>query len=117
MHAFFINTTHWLSGVHRGTDGGGWILPLTGRWALVPTVFYGFSNDAGYKTQLREWGKRASAITTCDDSFWELVEEADLDWIYVQDGVGSLQSEGLVGCAGVEGVYAEGKVHIYQIQQ
>jgi hypothetical protein len=114
---FFINTTHWLSGVYRGTDGGGWILPLTGRWALVPTVFYGFSNDAGYKTQLREWGERASAITTCDAAFWELVEEAGLDWIYVREGVGSLTPEGLVDCTGVEGVYTDGQITIYTIGQ
>jgi hypothetical protein len=114
---FFINTTHWLSGVYRGTDGGGWLLPLTGRWALVPTVFYGFSNDAGYKTQLREWGERASAITTCDAAFWALVEEAGLDWIYVREGVGSLTPEGLVDCTGVEGVYTDGQITIYTIGQ
>lgn len=114
---FFINTTHWLSGVYRGTDGGSWLLPLTGRWALVPTVFYGFSNNAAYKTQLREWGEDASSITTCDAAFWNLVEEADLDWIYVRDEVGSLLPEGLAGCAGVRGVYVEGRVRIYKITQ
>ena len=113
---FFINTTHWLNGAYRGTDGGGWLLPYTGRWALVPTVFYGFSDDAGYKTQLREWGERASSITTCDVAFWDLVAEADLDWIYLREGVGSLQSEGLIGCARVEEVYVGGKVQIYAIR-
>jgi len=114
---FFINTTHWLSSVYRGTDGGGWLLPYTGRWAIVPTVFYGFSDEVAYKTQLREWGQRASEITTCDEMFWELVSEADLDWVYLREGIGSLQAEGLVGCSGVERVYVEGQVWIFQITQ
>ena len=40
---FFINTTYWQNDIYRGVDGGGWLLPYTGRWALVPTVFYTFS--------------------------------------------------------------------------
>ena len=112
---FFINTTHWLSGVYRGSDGGGWLLPYTERWAIVPTVFYGFSNDVDYKVKLREWGEQASDITTCNAAFWDLVAEADVDWIYIREGVGSLQPEGLIGCAGVEGVYKEGKVKLFII--
>lgn len=31
---FFVNTTGWGYGLYRGVDGGGWILPTTGRWSL-----------------------------------------------------------------------------------
>ena len=75
---FLINTAHWLSGVYRGVDGGGWLLPYTGRWAIVPTVFYGFSQDAAYKQAIRRWGQEASTLTTCSDEFWALVDAADL---------------------------------------
>jgi hypothetical protein len=112
---FLINTAHWLSGVYRGVDGGGWLLPYTGRWSIVPTVFYGFSPDAVYKQEVRGWGEQASTLTTCSDEFWALVDAAEVDWIYLREGVGSLKAEGLVGCEGIEGVYEGGGVRIYQI--
>jgi hypothetical protein len=33
------------------------ICRIPGRLALVPTVFYGFSSDAAYVAELREWGE------------------------------------------------------------
>ena len=114
---FYINTTHWLNGAYRGVDGGGWLLPYTGRWALVPTVFYGFSPDAEMRAQVRQWGEDASAITTCSAEFWALAAEADLDWLYLREGVGSLQPEGLVECAGIDEVYHGDGIHIYRIDK
>jgi hypothetical protein len=93
-------------------DGGGWILPYTGRWALVPTVFYGFSPDKEQFQNLRGWGETASQIETCSDEFWRIVEEADLDWVYVREGVGSLGTEVLAGCEGVEKVYENKSIWI-----
>ena len=112
---FYINTTHWQNGVYRGVDGGGWTLPYTGRWSLVPTVFYGFSPDKEQNLNLRDWGQTASEITTCSDAFWDIVEEADLDWLYVREGIGSLQPEGLAGCESVEKVYENESVWIWRL--
>lgn len=114
---FYINTTYWLNNVYRGVDGGGWLLPYTSRWALVPTVFYGFSPDRNMVRQTREWGERASQITTCSANFWELVEEAKLDWVYIREGTGSLQGAGLEGCAGITQAYTNSSVRIYTIQR
>ena len=113
---FLINTAHWLNGVYRGVDGGGWFLPYTGRWAIVPTVFYGFSPDAAYKQEVRRWGQEASTLTTCDEVFWTLVEEADVGWIYLREGVGSLKPEGLVGCGGIENIYSSNSVWFYILE-
>jgi hypothetical protein len=113
---FFINTAHWQEGQYRGVDGGGWLLPYTGRWALVPTVFYGFSDDAAYISELRAWGQAASQISTCSDPFYDLVEEAEVNWVYLRAGVGSLQPEGLAGCKGVEEAYRNESVVVYRLQ-
>ncbi len=113
---FFINTTYWQNGTYRGVDGGGWLLPITGRWALVPTVFYGFSPDIETRAQLRQWGEDASDISTCSTEFWQLVEGAELDWIYIRAGVGSLQAEDLTHCEGLNEVYANDSVHIFQLE-
>ncbi len=112
---FFINTTHWQSGVYRGVDGGGWILPYTGRWSLVPTIFYGFSPDKAQNQLFVEWGEAASEITTCSDAFWEIVREADLGYIYIRDGIGSLQQEGLAECDGIEKVISIESVGIWRV--
>ena len=112
---FYINTAYWQSNTYRGVDGGGWLLPYTGRWALVPTVFYGFSPDTEMKMQIRDWGEDASEITTCSAGFWELVEETNVGWIYIREGAGSLQPAGLGGCEGIELVYEKNLVFIYQI--
>ncbi len=114
---FFINTTYWQNGTYRGVDGGGWLLPYTGRWSLVPTVFYGFSPDRETNTQIRDWGEEAAAITTCDDAFWSLVDEANLDWIYIREGAGALQPEGLAGCEGVEEVYGNESMVLYRLER
>ena len=113
---FFINTTYWLGGIHRGVDGGGWLLPYAGRWALVPTVFYSFSPDRDAVQQVRGWGERASTITTCSADFWALAAEAALDHIYIREGVGGMQPEGLAGCDGIRLVYAQEDVYIYAIE-
>ena len=114
---FFINTTYWQNDVYRGVDGGGWLLPYTGRWAVVPTVFYGFSPDPIYNAQIRQWGEDASRITTCSDAFWALVAEADLGWVYLREGVGGLGAAGLAGCEGVEEVYAGGRVSVWRVER
>jgi hypothetical protein len=114
---FYINTTHWQNDIYRGVDGGGWILPYTGRWAIVPTVFYGFSPDKDQNQQIREWGEAASEIETCSEAFWRIVDEADLDYVYIREGIGALQEEGLVGWEGVERVYVDSTVRIWAIRQ
>ncbi len=112
---FFINTTYWQNGVYRGADGGGWLLPYTGRWSLVPTVFYGFSQDKQTNQQLVRWGREANRITTCDADFWALVEETGADWIYLREGAGTLEPEGLAGCEGIAEAYANEHVRVYGV--
>ncbi|MGI6740565.1 MAG: DUF6541 family protein [Brevefilum sp.] len=112
---FFINTAHWLKGTYRGVDGGGWLLPYTGRFALVPTIFYGFSPEKDAIRELRDWGERASQVTACSSEFWDLVREANLDWVYIKEGVGAMQPAGLAGCEGIQEAYANSKVRVYQI--
>lgn len=112
---FMINTTYWQNNNYRGVDGGGWLLPYTGRWSLVPSVFYGFSPDKDNVRQLIQWGKAASTLTTCDAAFWDLVDEANLNYLYIREGTGGLQADGLVGCDGISEIYQNDQVEIFQI--
>ena len=113
---FFINTTPWGYELYRGVDGGAWIMPYTGRWSLAPTIFYPFGGDQAFKAQMSVWGEKAANLKACDEEFWELMQEADLQYLYLRKGKGSLQAAALQGCAGLKLLYSAGGVSIWLIE-
>lgn len=54
---FFINTTQWGFGISRGVDSGAWILPLSGRWTVAPTLFYTVGKDMDQIKQTMDRGR------------------------------------------------------------
>lgn len=112
---FLVNTTGWGFGVSRGVDGGAWILPITGRWSLAPTIFYPFGAEKDFVRVVNDWGARASQLGGCDAGFWDLVEEARLSHIYLREGVGSLKTEALEACGGLEMIYEKDGVSVWQV--
>jgi hypothetical protein len=62
------------------------------------------------------WGEKAANLKTCDEDFWELVQEADLQYLYLREGKGSLQTAALQGCAGLKQLYSAGGVSIWLIE-
>lgn len=114
---FFVNTTYWGFDIYRGVDGGGWILPITGRWSLAPTIFYPMIADQEYIQSVRDMGMRASTITECGEDFWLLVNNAEIDYLYIKEGMGSLRPEALISCDGINQLINIDGVHIYLISQ
>lgn len=114
---FFVNTTYWGYEIYRGVDGGGWILPITGRWSLAPTIFYPMIADQEYIQSVRDMGMRASTITECGEDFWLLVNDAEIDYLYIKEGMGSLRPEALISCDGINQLINIDGVHIYLISQ
>lgn len=114
---FFVNTTNWGYGIYRGVDGGGWILPTTGRWSLAPTIFYPMVAEKSFVRNVTELGIRAGAITECGNDFWQLVSDAELNYLYIKDGVGSLQPNALIACEGVHQLTQLEDIHIYLINE
>jgi hypothetical protein len=112
---FFINTTPWGYGVSRGVDGGAWILPYTGRWSIVPTIFYPFSMETQAKQSLMTLGERAAKISSCDNQFWEIVSEAELEYAFLSERAGNLQPKALEGCVGAERLYQAEGVSVWHL--
>ncbi len=111
---FFANTTLWQFRTYRGVDGGYWITPYTRRFSLaMPSLSISAAKDQ-YE-QWQAWQSSASQVTACDSSFWSLVRDADLDYIYLHEGKGSFQPSGLEGCETIEQIYELDGVHVYQI--
>ncbi|MCL4562484.1 MAG: hypothetical protein M1281_17965, partial [Chloroflexi bacterium] len=111
---FFINAAAWQGSVYRGVDGGWWLLPLAGRWTVVPPVVYTWGTPE-YIDQVNAWATQASQVTGCSAEFWDLVKSAGISYVYLHLGKGALQPQGLEQCPGLQAVYQSGGVWIYQI--
>lgn len=113
---FYVNTVSWGYGLFRGTDGGGWLLPTAGRWSLAPTTFYPYGLDDSEAQLWTDWAKRSSELSTCDVEFWELVDEANLNYLYVRRGTSGLQPAELQTCDRLRKLYDNDSVQIWFIE-
>ncbi len=111
---FYINTTPWQGVISRGVDGGFWLTPYTGRQAMIPAVVYDWGSKE-YFAQVNDWAQRSQKLTGCDAAFWSLMQDANLNYIYLRQGVGNLQPQMLQNCAGVQKVYENGGVFLYKV--
>jgi hypothetical protein len=113
---FFINVTPWQGGIYRGVDGGAWILPLTGRWSLVPTVLYGYG-ETTYINQVNLEATQGNSIAHCSDEFWNLIHQLGITHLYIHQTKGSLQPERLTACDQIEPIYHFKEAWVYQVKQ
>lgn len=111
---FLTNTTIWQYQMYRGVDGGYWILPKTRRFAIaLPGLYvYGSSEQ---RAQWENWMERAALVHACDDGFWSLVKDAQLSYVYLHSGKGTLQPAAMIDCPNVEAIFERNGVWIYQI--
>jgi hypothetical protein len=111
---FYINSTLWMSNVYRGVDGGYWLGPISGRYALIPPVFYTLLPDEKI-AEVNDWAARSAKLTGCTPEFWDIVREASLTYAYIRQGRGSLQSAALDQCPRLQPIYRQDEVTIYKI--
>jgi hypothetical protein len=111
---FLINTEYWQSGLYRGSDGGWWLLPLALRRTLLPPMLYSFA-DPAYIEQTNLVAEQVSQLKGCSPDFWSLVRVQGITYIYIKEGVGSLQPDALASCPGVVEIFRTGKVRIYKV--
>jgi len=91
-------------------------MPSTGRWSLAPTIFYSFGGDKAFTAQMSAWAERAARLQTCSEEFWALVQEANLQYVYLHEGKGSLQATALQSCADLKQLYSAGGVSIWIVE-
>jgi len=111
---FLINVTPWEWNLYRGTDGGWWITPLTGRWTSLPPLFYGF----GEKKLIEEVNRRAVETLQTrpgEPNWWRLIREEGITHIYTHSGAEALSPESLLTCPGLKMEYRHGQVYIFKI--
>lgn len=77
-----VNSWRWLGNAWAGSDGGAWIVPLTGRRSTTPPADYGYSRVL--VETVRSFNEAATAVTD-----WSAPEAADwlrqqgVDYIFV----------------------------------
>jgi hypothetical protein len=111
---FFINVNHWQYGIYRGSDGGWWITPLSGRETILPPALYPLG-EPGFVDEVNKRAAAASQVKACSPEFWEMVQSARLTHVYVNGAQGSEQQEILQTCSGVSLLYSSEGVSIYAI--
>jgi hypothetical protein len=97
-------------------DGGWWIAPYTGRRTSLPPALY-LDGELDYVLGVIDRARRMSAVAECGPALSALLEETGAGYIYLRQGVGSLQPAALAGCAGLEAVYGEGEVFIFRVSR
>jgi hypothetical protein len=109
---FLINSAHWQSTIYRGVDGGFWLLPLTGIDTIPPPVIASWdAPEIGGK--INDLSKQIAELKTCDDKFWQIVETGEISYIYLKDGVGSIQADNYLNCSGLKRIYDIDGVSIF----
>jgi hypothetical protein len=111
---FLINVAPWQNGLYRGVDGGWWLLPLALRRTLLPPMLYSFSPQV-YIDQVDRLAASVSELKGCTTDFWSVVQDQGVTYIYIKEGVGSIQPDQLENCRGIKEIYRIGKVRIYRV--
>ena len=113
--ARFLNQpAPWKSGIYRGVDGGYWILNQTGRGQMLPPTQYP-SGGEPYQSRINGWAGTALALHGCGEDLMALMEEANLQYIYLKEGSGVLKTVDLQGCPGLLMVYQKDGIAIFQV--
>ncbi len=112
--ARFLNQpAPWKSGIYRGVDGGYWILIETDRGQMLPPPQYP-SGGEPYQSRVNRWVGSALSLPGCGEDLMALMEEANLQYIYLKEGSGVLKAEDLQGCPELLMVYQQAGVAIFQ---
>ena len=107
---FLIGVAPWPSFGYRGTDGGWWILPITGRQTLLPPAIAGLGNSQGVQDTLIAAIRAESFAAQCDAPLAAMIHDYHLTHVYV-----NLRRNPFFAkqCAFAQRIYVGGDVEIY----
>ena len=112
---FAVNGWKWLGSQWAGSDGGAWILPLTGRQTTLPPVDYGYGT-ADYQRGIADFnGQLAQAPDATAPSFRTLLRAAGVTHIFIGARGGPLKPEMLAGSAYYTLLYTNGADWIFAV--
>jgi hypothetical protein len=111
---FLINARPWQGGIYVGSDGGYWILLLTGRRTTLPPALYVFGPPEVVE-EVNGWARMAASGAPLDGEMARRLLSEGVTHIYLGAQGGSLNSEALQASPYYRLVYARGAVRIFDI--
>lgn len=113
---WLVNSTHWLNGAPRGTDGGWWLLPLGGRWVTTPPALYIYGSPA-YKQRVEALNQRIAALPATDPTALEqLVRDEHINYIFIGQHGGPIKPDLLWSNPRFLPIYDEDGVTIFAVR-
>ncbi|HEY0601971.1 MAG TPA: hypothetical protein VGD58_03625 [Herpetosiphonaceae bacterium] len=114
---FLVNTTLWLNGSYRGTDGGWWLMPMAGRWVTTPPAVYIYGTPE-YRREVESLNKRITEITPdAIEALKELIRDERITHVYVGNESGPIKADMLFGDPIFTPIYDESGVTIFAVRR
>lgn len=111
-----VNAWHWLGGAWAGSDGGGWLLPVTGRQTTTPPADYVYSADL--VRQVAAFNQAAQAVADWSDpaaARWLAAE--GVTHIFIGARGGFFDPAALGRNPGLSAVYARDGVFVFAVER
>ena len=109
-----INPFLWGYGIYAGSDGGYWILPITGHPTMPPPVLYGFSSAEVVNqinqvcSQIIAQGKNASGL-------WAVLRQNNIRYVYLGGRGGVISPQSLQGSTQFRQLYHENGAWLFEV--
>jgi hypothetical protein len=116
---FLVNATPWFSEVRvdRGTDGGFWLLPLTGRWTSTPPMVYIYGTPA-FVEQVKTGSSLIAGFQADQQEYlFDLIERERITHIYLGQDAEPLTPELFADRSRFEQVYQQNGITIFAVQR
>jgi hypothetical protein len=114
---FLINAAGWLPLADRGTDGGWWLLPLTGRWISTPPVLYTYGAP-DYVQQVQRQSRLVSGYEPGQEAqIKQLIAEAGITHIYLGAESEPLTREIFSADPNIEVIYEQNGITILAVKR
>lgn len=114
---FLVNSTLWLNGSYRGTDGGWWLMPMAGRWVTTPPAVYIYGRPE-YRREVEALNQRITEITPdAIDALKQLCRDERITHVYVGNQSGPIKADMLFGDPIFTPIYDENGVTIFAVRR
>jgi len=112
---FAVNGWNWLSSLWAGSDGGAWILPMTGRQTTLPPNDYAYGATA-YRQAIATFNAQLASTTDASTpAFRSLLTSAGVTHIFIGARGGPLKPEMFVGNPHYQLLYTNGADWIFAV--
>lgn len=113
----FTNASGWMWQIDRGSDGGWWVLPLTGRKVTTPPVLYTYGADDWVKQISQQTGQIRDADGSWPELQTFLQNHPDITTIYATNRGTAAKSDTLRDNPELLELYRVGDVTIFAVQR